>query len=137
VVFGRYQVPVSADTIRSPEHGSPLCGDEFITLFGGGAVLWPLAARAQQPAVPVIGFLNSASAEGYASMAVAFRQGLREIGYVEGNNVIIEYRWSEDHYDRLPALAGDLVSRRVAAIFANSPSIAPAKAATNTIRSFS
>jgi putative tryptophan/tyrosine transport system substrate-binding protein len=106
---------------------------EFITLFGGGAVLWPLAARAQQPAVPVIGFLNSASAEGYTSMAVAFRQGLREIGYVEGNNVIIEYRWAEDHYDRLPALAGDLVSRRVAAIFANSPSIAPAKAATNTI----
>jgi len=81
----------------------------------------------------VVGFLNSASAVGYASMAAAFKQGLNETGYVDGTNVAIEYRWADDQYDRLPALATDLVSRRVAVIFANSPSIAAAKAATSTI----
>ena len=106
---------------------------EVITLLGGAAASWPLTAHAQQTALPVVGFLNSASAVGYASMAAAFKQGLNETGYVDGNNVAIEYRWADDQYDRLPALATDLVNRRVTVIFANSPSIAPAKAATSTI----
>jgi putative tryptophan/tyrosine transport system substrate-binding protein len=105
---------------------------EFITLLGSATATWPLAARGQQAALPVIGFLNSAS-DGYAPMASAFRQGLKDIGYAEGSNVVIEYRWAENQYDRLPALAADLVSRRVTAIFANSPSVAPAKALTDTI----
>ena len=96
-------------------------------------MLWPVAGQAQPMNVPVVGFLNSASAEGYASMAAAFRQGLKETGYVEGQNVAIEYRWADDQYDRLPALAADLVSRRVAVIFANGPCIPAVKAATSTI----
>jgi putative ABC transport system substrate-binding protein len=105
---------------------------EFIAGLGG-AVVWPLTCRAQQTALPIVGFLNSASAEGYAVMAAAFKQGLDETGHVEGQNIAIEFRWADNVYDRLPALAADLVSRRVAVIVANGPAIAAAEAATTTI----
>lgn len=109
---------------------------EFIAFLGSSVTAsWPFTGRAQQRSMPVIGFLSGGAPAAWGSFLTGFRSGLNETGFVEGNNIAIEYRWAEGHYDRLPALAADLVERRVSVIFANggsTPALA-AKAATTTI----
>ena len=106
---------------------------DFVRGVAGSAVAWPLAARAQQPAMPVVGFLRSTSPANSAHLVTAFRQGLKEAGFVEGQSVAIEFRWAENHLDRLPALAADLIRRPVAVIVGNNLATRAAKAATTTV----
>jgi putative ABC transport system substrate-binding protein len=108
---------------------------EFMTLLGGAVMAWPLAARAQQPAVPVIGFMGLETADRYADRLGPFHQGLKETGFVEGQNVAVEYRWAQGHYDRYPEMAAEFVRRQVTVIAATGgePSPQSAKAATQTI----
>src|SRR5262249_62367526 len=104
---------------------------DFIKLIAGSAVAWPLAARAQQPTMPIIGWLSGASRSGYAPNVAAFLQGLKESGYVEGQNVTIEYRWAGAQYDRLPGMVADLIGRHVAVLLTSSrPAALAAKTAS-------
>jgi putative tryptophan/tyrosine transport system substrate-binding protein len=106
---------------------------EFISLVAGAAA-WPRAVHAQRPAMPVVGALSSVSPDGYSERLRAFRQGLREVGYAEGQNVAIDYRWAEGHYDRLPEMVSDLIGRQVTVIAAmNTVAALAAKAATTTV----
>src|SRR5690349_5020412 len=106
---------------------------EFITVLGGAAATWSLGARAQQPAIPVVGFLGSRGPSDDPNLLAAFRLGLKDRGRIEGQNVVIEYNFAENRYERLPAMAADLVRRQVAVICANGPAAQAAKAATETI----
>ena len=106
---------------------------EFITLLGGAAAAWPVAARAQHPTMPVVGFLRSTSPADSTHLVTAFRQGLKQAGFVEGENVAIEFRYAEGRNDRLPALVADLIRRPVAVMVGNSPAALAAKVATKTV----
>jgi ABC-type uncharacterized transport system substrate-binding protein len=119
--------------MRRSWSGDSMQRRKFICIVGGLAALRPFRARAQQPAVPVIGFLNGASAGDYAPYLAGFRQGLQQAGFTEGKNVSVEYRWAEGHYDRLRGLAAELVGRSVSVIAANTPAVPIAKAATAKI----
>jgi ABC-type uncharacterized transport system substrate-binding protein len=106
---------------------------DFITLLGGAAAAWPLAARAQRPSIPVIGFLDATTAADTVYRVSAFREGLKEAGFIDGHNVAIEFRWAENKLDRLPALAADLVQRQVAVLVGPNISMQTARASTSTI----